>query len=176
MQLKTVWQQGTSNPNNADNFTTICQWWTRLANKKVTWQQRLMPQNSDVTTLDWEPQRFDEAFELKTPEIRGITVYWRKPDSPQERSTTPYKLELDSLSQYLYIYPQSQKELVIRVGIPEVVYQTIELKNPQLQMTAAGENYILSLRDTQQNLQVKVTLSPENLYQLKQQMSSQSED
>lgn len=172
MQLKTVWQQGSSNPENADNFATICQWWANLANKKVTWQQRLIPQNSDVSQLDWEPQRFDEAFELKTPEIRGITVYWRKPDSPQERNTTPYMLELDNLRQQLYIYPQSQKQLVIRVGIPEVVYQTIELKNPQLQLAAAGEKYILTLRDAQQLLQVKVTLSPENLDQLKQQLSS----
>ena len=172
MQLKTVWQQGSSNPDNADNFATISQWWANLTNKKVTWQQRLIPQNSEVSTLDWEPQRFDEVFEIKTPEIRGITVYWRKPDSLQERSTTPYKLELDNLRQHLYIYPQSQKELVIRVGIPEIVYQTIELNNPQLQLAAAAENYILTLRDAQQQLQVKVTLSPENLDQLKQQLSS----
>lgn len=170
MQLKTVWQQGSTSPENADNFATICQWWENLINQKVTWQQRLVPQNSNASTLDWEPQRFDEVFEIKATQIRGITVYWRKPDSPQERSTTPYRLELDNLSQYLYIYPQSQKEVVIRVGIPEIVYQTIELKNPQIQISAAGENYILSLRDEQQHLQVKVSLSPANLDQLKQQL------
>lgn len=36
-----------------------------------------------------------------------------------------------------------------------------------MQVTAAGENQILTLRDTQQQVEVKVTLSPENLNQLK---------
>ncbi|MBW4577015.1 MAG: hypothetical protein KME08_17210, partial [Aphanothece sp. CMT-3BRIN-NPC111] len=87
------------------------------------------------------------------------------------RSTTPHKLELDTLRQNIYIYPQSQKEVVIRVGLPEIIYQTIEIGNPQLQLTSVGEHYLLTLRDTQQQLQVKVTLSPENLNQMKQMLS-----
>jgi hypothetical protein len=70
----------------------------------------------------------------------------------------------------ILIYPQSQKELVIRVGIPEIVYQKIELTNPQWQGTNAGENYILTLRDKQQQLEVKLTLSADNLAQLKEQL------
>lgn len=167
MQPRIVWQQGSNNPDNANNFATIREWWASLADKKIAWRQRIIPQSGDVIELDWETQRFDEVFQLKTPEIRGITLYWHKADEDRERSTTPRKLELDNQRQQIYIYPQSQKELVIRVGIPEIIYQKMELKNPQMQVTAAGENQILTLRDTQQQVEVKVTLSPENLNQLK---------
>lgn len=169
--MKTVWQQGSTEPDNANNFGIIRQWWASLTNKKIAWRQRLIPQNGDVTELDWEPQRFDEVFDMLTAEIRGITLYWRKHDAPQERSTTPHKIELDSIRQQLYIYPQSQKELVIRVGIPELVYQKLELKNPQLEIAASGEHHLLTLRDAQQQLEVKVALTPEIISQLKQQLS-----
>lgn len=170
MQPKILWQQNSDNPENGNNFATIQQWWTSLNDKKIAWRQRLVPQTGDISELDWEPLRFDEVFKVQTPQIRGITLYWRKPDTEQERSTTPRKLELDTDTQQLYIYPQSQKELVIRVGIPEIVYQKIELTNPQWQGTNAGENYILTLRDKQQQLEVKLTLSADNLAQLKEQL------
>ena len=172
MQLKTVWQQGSNHLENASNFATISQWWASLNGKEVTWRQRLIPQTGEVTELDWEPQRFDEVFDMLTAEIRGITLYWRKHDAPQERSTTPQKLELDNIRQQLYIYPQSQKDLVIRVGIPELVYQKFELKNPQFQVTAAGETHVITLRDPQQQVEVKVTLTPEHLSQLTKQLPS----
>ena len=170
MQPKTIWQQNSDNPENGSNFATIQQWWASLNAQKIAWRQRLIPATGDVSQLDWEPQRFDEVFKLQMPQIRGITLYWRKADSEQERSTTPRKLELDTNTQQLYIYPQSQKELVIRVGIPEIVYQKIEIANPQWQGTTAGENYILTLRDQKQQLEVKLTLTPENLAQLKEQL------
>lgn len=170
MQPKIIWQQGSDNPENGNNFATIQQWWASLNNKKIAWRQRMISQTGNVSELDWEPQRFDEVFNLQTPQIRGITLYWRKPDSEQERSTTPRKLELDSDLQQLYIYPQSQKELVIRVGIPEIVYQKVAITNPQWEATNAGENYILTLRDKQQQLEIKLTLSPDNLAQLKEQL------
>lgn len=171
MQQKIIWQQGSENPENGSNLASIKQWWANLNTKKIAWRQRIIPSTGDVSTLDWEPQRFDEVFKMQTPQIRGITLYWRKPDSEQERSTTPRKLELDEGSQQLYIYPQSQKELVIRVSLPEIIYQKIELKNPQLQATKAGENYNLTLRDNQQQLEVKMTLTPANLEILKEQLS-----
>jgi hypothetical protein len=171
MQLNATWQQNSSNPENVNNLATISQWWASLNGKEITWRQRIVPQSGDVNKLDWEPQRFDERFLISNPQIRGITLYWRKPDSSQERSTTPHKLELDTLRQNIYIYPQSQKEVVIRVGLPEIIYQTIEIDNPQLQLTSIGENYLLTLGDAQQELQVKVTLSPENLNQMKQLLS-----
>lgn len=171
MQLKTSWQQNSNNADNANNFATIHQWWVSLADKKVAWRQRIIPQSGDVSELDWEPQRFDEVFQLKTPDIRGITLYWRKPDEDRERSTTPHQLEFDDARQQLYIYPQSQKELVFRVGIPEIIYQKMELRNPQLEVSPADENKVLTLRDTQQQIEVKVILSPSNLDQLRQQLS-----
>jgi hypothetical protein len=170
MQAKIIWQQGSNNPENGNNLATIKQWWTTLHDKKITWRQRLIPQTGDVSALDWEPQRFDEVFKIQTPQIRGITLYWRKPDTDQERSTTPRKLELDQDKQQLFIYPQSQKELVIRVSTPEIIYQKIEITNPQWQGTSVGENYILILRDERQKLEIKFTLTPANLDQLKQQL------
>jgi hypothetical protein len=170
MQAKIVWQQNSTKPENPNNLAFISQWWSSLANKEITFAQRLIPQNDEVDELNWEPQRFDEVFELKDPQVRGITLYWRKSDSQQERNTTPYQLVLDTRRQQLYIFPQSQNQLVIRVGLPEILYQTIEMKNPQLEYSPAGQNHILILRDPQQQLELKVTLSADNLSQLKQQL------
>lgn len=170
MQAKIIWQQGSDNPDNGNNFATIKQWWENLNGQKITWRQRLIPQSGDVSELDWEAQRFDEQFQLQSPQIRGITLYWRKSDTEQERNTTPRKLELDESRQQLYIYPQSQKELVLRVGVPEIIFQKIEIQNPQWEGTNVGENYILTLRDNPQQLEIKLTLSPANLDQLKEQL------
>lgn len=170
MQAKIIWQQDSNKPENGNNFASIQQWWASLNDKKIAWRQRIIPEIGDVSKLDWEPQRFDEVFKIQTPQIRGITLYWRKPDTDKERSTTPRKLELDESSQQLYIYPQSQPELVIRVGVPEIVYQKISIKNPEWHGTRAGENYILTLRDNQQQMEIKLTLTPDNLAQLKEQL------
>ncbi len=170
MQGKLIWQQGSSKPENSDNFALISQWWRNLANKEVTFAQRLIPQTGEVDELNWEPQRFDEVFELKNPDVRGITLYWSKIDSPQERNTTPHQLVLDSRRQQLYIFPQSQRQLVIRVGTPQIVYETIEVKNPQMEYSPTGENHTLTLRDAEQKLEIKVILSSKLLQQLKQQL------
>jgi hypothetical protein len=171
MQVKTLWQSGSGNPDNPQNLAIIRQWWESLNGKEVTLRQRIITENIEVEQLDWEAKRFDENFAIANPEIRGITLYWCKPDSPQERNTTPYKLILDSLNQYLYIFPQSQKELVIRVGLKTITYQTISLTNPQYLYNPSGENYILTLQDATQQLEVKVTMSPENLKQLLRQLT-----
>lgn len=171
MQGKIVWQQGSNKPENPNNFGLISQWWSSLANKDVTLAQRLIPQTGEVDQLNWEQQRFDEVFEIQNPEIRGITLYWRKPDSTQERNTTPYQLVLDFRHQHLYIFPQSQKQLVIRVALPQIKYETIEIVNPQMDYNLVGENYLLTLRDAEQRLEVKVTLSPDDCDRLKQQLT-----
>ncbi|MBD2042299.1 hypothetical protein [Microcoleus sp. FACHB-672] len=168
MQPKIIWQMGSSNPDNTNNLDTIRQWWSTLAGKEISWRQRLIPPSGDVSELDWEPQRFDELFVVSSPQIRGITLYWRKPNSQDERSTTPHKLELDTRRQQFYIYPQSQKNLVIQVGFPEIVYQKIELKNPEIEYRQSDEKGIITLRDIQQQLEIKVALSPEKIAQLKQ--------
>jgi len=171
MQLTTVWEQGTNNPENVDNFAIIKQWFANLNGQEITWKQRLLTPTADVREIDWETQRFDEKFVISNPEIRGLTLYWSKLDSPQERNTTPEKLELDTLKQQLYVYLQSQKDVVIRIALPSIVYQTIQMINPQLECHKKGDNFVLILRDPRQQIEVKVGLTPENIGLLKQQLS-----
>jgi hypothetical protein len=165
-----VWQFGSSDPENTNSLAIIRQWWAGLNGKEIIWQQRqLVPATIAAQELNWEPQRFDEKFVLSTPELRGITLYWHKPDAPQqERSTTPHKLELNQLQQKLYVFPQSQKELVMRVGTPEIIFQKIALNQPQVQYDSATQ--LLTLRDERQAIEVKVTLSSASASQLKEQL------
>ena len=171
MQDKIIWQHSSTKPENPNNLALISQWWRSLANQKITLAQRMIPQSGEVDELNWDIQRFDEVFELKNSDLRGITLYWRKTDSEQERNTTPHQLVLDTRRQQLYIFPQSQKQLVIRVELPQIIYETIEVKNPQIEYSFLGE-HILTLRDVQQRLEVKITLSKDALSQLKQQLPS----
>lgn len=159
METKITWQQDTSNPENANNLAKIGQWWASLKDREIVWKQRLIPSNGNLDEVNWEQQRFDEKFSLKKPQLRGITIYWQKPDSDRELNITVRKLELDLAKQRIYIYPQLQPQVVIRVNTPEIIYQTIELTNPQVAATDVGDNYLLLLRDTEQQLQVKVILS-----------------
>ncbi|MBF2000698.1 MAG: hypothetical protein IGS38_08265 [Synechococcales cyanobacterium M58_A2018_015] len=170
MQGRTVWQQGSSDPTMADTFATLSQWWASLNGKEITWQQRILPETGTAADLNWEPQRFDETFSIGSPEVRGITLYWRKPDSPDERSITVHKLELDPFQQHLYVYPQSQRNVVIRVGLPQVVYQQVKLTDPQFALTETGGQSMLTIRDEKQRLELQISLSPETLGQLRQQL------
>lgn len=170
MQTKIIWQQNSQKSENADNLALISQWWSSLANKDVTLAQRLIPTSGELDQINWEKQRFDEFFTVNNPQIRGITVYWRKLDSDLERSTTPYQLVLDTRRQQLYIFPQSQNQLIIRVGLPEVSYETVEIANPEAECKQTANNYLLTLRDTIGHIEVKVTLTPESFNQLKQKL------
>ena len=166
MQLQTIWQFGSNNPENPNNLDTIRQWWAALEGTEITWRQRLIPDSGDISELDWEPQRFDEIFLIAQPEIRGITLYWRKPNSPTESNTTVQKLALHHTRQELYIFPQSQQKLVIRVALPKVQYQRIELNNPEILV----ENNILLFQDAKQLLEVQIKFTPEQLNQLKEKL------
>jgi hypothetical protein len=171
MEGKIVWQQDSTDSRNVENFNTISQWWASLNGKTITWRQRLIPEIGKAADLDWEPQRFDELFQIVTPEVRGITLYWHKPDSKDERNTTPYKLELDQLQQQLYIYPQSQRGVVLRVALPQVIYQQIKITQPQLTITQAAGQSLLIVKDETQHLEIQVSLSPEQIADLKQQLN-----
>ncbi|WP_413164541.1 hypothetical protein ACL6C3_01210 [Capilliphycus salinus ALCB114379] len=162
-----TWQYGSSNPENATHLETIRQWWGDLEGQEITWQQRLIPENGDLSQINWESQKFDEVFLIVHPQLRGITLYWSKIGSEQERSITVSKLELDIPRQQLYIFSQSQTNIVIRVEFPKVKYQMIEMNNPEI---AVGKSGIILLRDYQQLLEIKVTLTPEKLEQLKQKL------
>lgn len=166
--ITTVWQFGSSNPDNATNLATIRDWWASQNGKKINWRQRMLPGTIEASSLNWEPQRFDEAFVLAAPEMRGITLYWRKADMPDERSTTPDRLEFDPVRQQLYIFPKSQQEVVIRVESAEMVYQGLKLKPSKLEYVADLQTLIL--RDELRRVEIEVTLTPELVEQLKGQL------
>jgi hypothetical protein len=170
MPLKTVWQQGSSNPENAANFAQISAWWASLNGKEVTWRQRIVPDLAPPEEATWDPpQRFDEVFVMANPQVRGITLFWATPQKPEEKSTTPSKLELHGDSK-LYIYLQSQKNVVIQVALPEVKYEVLSLTNPQIQCIAAGAGCIVVFKDETALLETRIALTSEALLQLKQQL------
>lgn len=164
--MQVTWQQNISNPDNADNLAAIAQWWHNLDGKEISWQQRLISDTGYLEEIDWEPQKFDEKFLIQSPQLRGITVYWQKNNEREERNITARKLELDRVEQKLYIYPQSQEQVVICVSTPQVIYQTIEINNPQIVGKAIGDNYLLLLRDAEQKLDVKINLDSRKLTDL----------
>lgn len=166
MTTHLVWQQNSSNSQNADNLKAIAQWWSSLENKEVSWQQRLVSQDVDLTSIDWQTQKFDEKFTIQTPQLRGVTIYWRDRKVPDERNITASKLQLDLTQQKLYICPQSQSQVVICVSLPQVVYQKFNLTNPQIAATTKGNSYLLLLRDEDQKLEITATVDPQKLNQL----------
>ena len=167
MDTITLWQYGSNNSENAMNLETIRQWWGGLQGEEIHWQQRLIPEDGDLSHLNWEAQKFDETFVIANPELRGITLFYFKPDSAQERNLTPSKLELHRLQQQLYIFPQSQPSIVVRVELPQVQYQTMTVNHPEI---AVSQNGMILLRDTNQLLEIKVVLTAEELQQLKEQL------
>lgn len=159
-----IWQQNSSNSHNADNLSAIAQWWTGLAGKEVAWQQRLIS-TGGVQEIDWQPQKFDEKLVLQTPQLKGITIYWRN-NNTDERNITCKKLELDPRRQQLYVFPQSQSQVVIKVGLPQTNYQRLELFNPPIAATVKDNNGIILLRDEAEKLEIKVTLDSTRLKRL----------
>ncbi len=161
-----IWQQGSNDPDNAAHLDAIAQWWTALDQQEIALAQRLLPESDDLEAVDWQPQRFDERFKLQAPRVGGITLYWQKPDSDGERSITARKLEFEPWANRLYIYSQAQRQIVMRVAIPGITYQTFELQNPEIAGRAAGDNCVLLLRDREQQLEIKLTLDRTGLGQL----------
>jgi hypothetical protein len=166
-----LWQNANPNPDNLENFQIISQWWQDLNLKEVFWQQRLIPDTGSLEDINWEQQGFDEKFSIQMPQIRGITLYWHKSTFADERSMTPKQLILDREREQLDIYPQSQPSLVIRVTKTHLVYQKFELKNPLLVGKKAESEYILLFRDKEQQIEVKINLSPENYRQFLETMT-----
>lgn len=166
MSNNLIWQQNSSDRDNGDNLEAIANWWSNLAGKEINWQQRLIPASNDLQEIDWQPQKFDETFVLQTPQLRGITLFWRNEKIADERNITPSKLQLDLTQQQLYIVPQSQSQVVIKIYLPELIYQKLDLVNPQIAATIKDDSGIILLRDATQKLEIKVILSGEQLNQL----------
>jgi len=163
-----TWLQGGSDPNNGTNFETIREWWGKLGGKEIVMAQRLIPDDEDVSRINWERQKYDDQIVLFNPEIRGITLYWRQSLSEDERSFTPYKLELNTLEEKLYIYPQSQRQVVIQVGVPNIKYTTVSLQDPELLVSGSGEEKMLVMRDRARQIAVQLSLTPSTLEKLKE--------
>jgi len=162
-----VWVYGSTDPENPSHFETIRQWWVGLLGQPITWRQRLIDRTTDPADLDWEAERFDEEFIMSNPDVRGITLYYRKQGSDVERSTRPQTLKLSANGQYLFIYPQSQNDVVIRVGQPEAHLDTIDLTNPTATVATGSGRCLLTLTDPIAGMAVRVTLDAESLLALK---------
>lgn len=170
--LKT-WEAETNLPENSATLSQIREWWESLHGKKVTWRQRLIAPGEKAQQLQWDTQKFDETLTMAFPQLRGITLYWRKPEEEEEHNTTPRKLEFEPERQQLYIYPRSRSDLVFRVSLQDLVYQTIHLGNPQVAGVTREGNCILLLRDPDKQLEIKVTLDRASQEKLTQVVSSQ---
>ncbi|MEL6787463.1 MAG: hypothetical protein AAFO76_08660 [Cyanobacteria bacterium J06607_15] len=166
MSNNLIWQQNSGDSNNKENLEAIASWWLDLAGKEVAWQQRLLENSDQVADLDWQPQKFDEKLILATSEMRGITLYWHNKGGQDERNITPGKLHLDTAKARLYIFPQSQSQVVISVSLPQTVYQKINLANPQIAATVKDGKGIILLRDETEKLEVKIALSQKQVTQL----------
>jgi hypothetical protein len=172
MNNNLVWQPNSSDPSNADNLKAIAQWWSNLNGKEITWQQRLIPANGDPEGLDWQPQKFDERLILQTPQLRGITIFWRNQTTADERNITPSKLQLDLTRQQLYVIPQSQSQVVIKISLPEIIYEKLNLFNPQIAATVKNNQGVILFRDEAQQLEITVTLDSTRLNQLLQRLQT----
>lgn len=170
MQPKLVWQYGSNSPENSSNLDEIRRWWGKLSGTEILWQQRMVPDSGSPDDLDWEPQRFDDRFALTDPELKGITIYWRKPDESELHNITASTLELDRDRQRLYVYPKSRPNVAIRVGVPELTYDTTELKATQVQCVTGDDKGLLVFRDENQLVEVKVKLDAKGLAALKSQL------
>ncbi|MBO9998434.1 MAG: hypothetical protein J7641_05405 [Cyanobacteria bacterium SID2] len=171
MESKRIWQYGSTHPDNAENLETIRRWWGNLDGQPIVWQQRLIPDSGNPDELDWELQRFDDRFTLTAPELKGITIYWRKPEERDAHNITARQIELDEARQQLYIYSKAQPNVVLRVALPSVAYESIELKPSHLRCVTGEGKAVLVFRDESQLLEVKVKLDTLAWEQLQQQLS-----
>ena len=158
-----TWQQNSSQLNNADNLKAIAQWWFDLNGKEISWQQRLIPPGVNLSDIDWQPQKFDERFVIQATQLRGITLYWHNHKIADERNITPTMMQLDLTQQQLLIVPQSQSQVAINIGLLGVVYQKIDLVNPQMAATTKNSRGIILLQDETQKLEIRVTLDRDRL-------------
>lgn len=172
MSNELIWQQNSSEPNNSENLSAIAQWWSNLVDHEISWQQRLIPSSGNLQDIDWQPQKFDEKFILLTPQLKGITIYWRNHQATTERNITASKLQLNLTKQQLYVFPQSQSQVVIRIQLPETIYQKLNLKNPQIAATFKNGEGIILLRDEREKLEIKLTLDGDKLNQLRERLQN----
>lgn len=171
MESVIEWSADSADANAETNLAMIADWWANLAGTNIVWQQREIPPAG--SSVDWQFQAPDERFVILSPQLKGITLYWRKPDQPpnqEDRNITVGYLKLDLQGeggQVLTARPLSGRQYLIRITSPKIIYRQLKLDNPlpASKRTADGGAVIL-LRDEVQTLEVQITLSPDNLSKL----------
>jgi hypothetical protein len=171
MSQTIIWEQNSGNPDNFNNFNTICEWWSKLDNQEVNLAQRLIPDNGNLLEIDWQKQRFDEKFIINSPEVRGITLYGRKQNQEREFSYTVSELELNLGDNELYIYLQSRDDVVIKIWQPKITYQVIKLNNFKIVTKKVDKNCLILLTDEEQKIEINFSLTSEQKSYLLSQLS-----
>ena len=168
-----IWQQNSDDLNNADNLKAIARWWSDLKGNEVSWQQRLIPPNGDLNDIDWQSQKFDNKFVIQATQLRGITLFWHGNKIADEQNITPQKMQLDLIQQQLLIVPQSQSQVAINVSLPGIVYQKIDLVNPQVAAAIKDNKGIILLANETQKLEIRVTLDRDRLDLLRDRLKTE---
>jgi hypothetical protein len=173
MDSTITWILGSTDPDAEANLARIAQWWSALAKQEIIWQQRSLEENSDRMAIDWNKQPLDETFTIQAPSLRGITLYWYKPNSPDERNISVGYLQLDLFNQKLDILPSSGRSYQLRITLPKIVYQKIQITDPQFgSLMQPNGDGVLLFRDEKQRLEVQIDLSATNIDLLKQKLLS----
>ncbi|MFM7601929.1 MAG: hypothetical protein ACKO7R_12150 [Pseudanabaena sp.] len=173
MDSTITWTLGSTDPDAEANLARIAQWWTSLAGQEIIWQQRPLTENSDRNAIDWNKQALDETFAIQTPSLRGITLYWYKPNSPDERNISVGDLQLDLFNQQLDILPSSGRSYQLRITLPKIVYQKIQTTDPHFgSIIQPNGDAVFLFRDEKQRLEIQIALSSVNVDLLKQKLSS----
>lgn len=163
-----VWEAGSSQPENAENFKVIAEWWKSLVSQKIIWKQRLIGASGQV---DWSPQKFDETFAFAETAVRGITFFWKKEGGGGD--ITPMKLEFTPLFQRILIYSETRKDLVICVEVPFKMENTLKMTNPSwfAEKTKSEKGmvdwYQLVIRDQDTQTELTVSMDEGSLHYLK---------
>ncbi len=163
METLIKWSVNSGDVDAEAKLMRIAEWWQNLAGQEIIWQQREVTASQSASDLDWQLQKFDERFYIQAPTLKGITLYWRKPDQPpnqDDRNLTVSALELDLFNQTLIASPASGRNYLIKVTVPRVVFQKIELANPQISVLRQPDGSVVLLcRDEVQKLEVQINLS-----------------
>lgn len=172
MESTITWTLGSTDPDAEANLARIAQWWSSLASQEIIWQQRPIDENTNRETINWSKQALDENFAIQNPTLRGITLYWFKPTSPEERNISVGYLRLDLFNQQLDVLPSSGKNYQLRITLPKIVYQKIQVTDPQFgSLIQPNGDAVILFRDEKQRLEIQIDLSAANIDLLRQKLS-----
>ncbi|MFN3360782.1 MAG: hypothetical protein ACK421_05050 [Pseudanabaenaceae cyanobacterium] len=160
MEPIVFWQPG--EPDSEIKLGEIKAWWQNLTGKTVLWQQRPLPEDRDLTKINWELRKLDEEFTPIKMDLRGITLYWQRSTDASEHGLTPSALKLDRQAQTLDVLPDSTRNYVVRVTSKEAVYQVIRLSYPQIEFRGTT----LLFKDEATMTAVEVELTAEQRQQI----------